>query len=113
MKQVLLVSAMLGVAFYAGYASHSNAYNFTNLHTKPASREAVLDNAAQKIDTLCYEKAGMTDNNFIYKSCTRRARDFTKMFKARIAKDMPHSISSQDDFKRYSLRMINCIVPIS
>ena len=104
---------MLGVAFYAGYASHSNAYNFTNLHTKPATREAVLDHAAQKFDSLCFQKAGMTDSNFTYKSCTRRARDFTNMCKERIAKDMPRTISSQDDFKRYSLRMINCIVPIS
>jgi len=113
MKNTIAFIGLLIGAYYLGYTSNTSAVNFSHVATKAASKEQLLDLVIAKTDSLCYEKAGMSDDNFTYTSCIRRARDFSKMCKSKISRDMPAQVSNPVEAKRFSLRMINCLVPIS
>ncbi|MDP5215014.1 hypothetical protein ORJ66_18330 [Pseudoalteromonas tunicata] len=113
MKNTIAFIGLLIGAYYLGYTSNTSAVNFSHVATKAASQEQLLDLVIAKTDSLCYEKAGMSDDNFTYTSCIRRARDFSKMCKSKISRDMPAQVSNPEEAKRFSLRMINCLVPIS
>ncbi|ABC27817.1 hypothetical protein HCH_00927 [Hahella chejuensis KCTC 2396] len=66
--------------------------------------------SAQK-EGLCLEVNNMDEGSPNYASCMKRAKSFESMCRSRVGKDMPDMIGNKEDFRKYGMKMMDCIVP--
>jgi hypothetical protein len=116
MKIILFLAlvAVCGYYFLSDNQPDNNAsIDSIDLAKFPVTAQQILDFATTKKDNLCLQKADMNDQSELYQRCLARAQSFTYMCHNRIIKDMPDYIDNNDEFNKFSDRMMQCIVPVS
>ncbi|WP_261843060.1 hypothetical protein [Aliamphritea ceti] len=112
---LILISAG-GYYVYDAQFSQSNVVpniDVSDLQNNPASSNSILDFAAAQADGLCYEKSGMTQEGSLYEGCFKLAQSLIPGCKKSIEPEMPALVDDSEVFQRFSLKMMNCIVPLS